>query len=208
MVQPNPCVKLSKRLELASPVFARHQWVAGAGNIEWLFHPGMLFASREKWWGAGGVRQSPHEGLDFCCFLDAEGNKKHLDATSHIPVLFDGEIASVFEDFLGKTILVKHEQHLLEDQNFYTVYAHISPLSHVKPSVHLSTGDLLGNIAVPAKEHLKVPAHLHLSMAFVPKTVSVETLNWGMLSQQPVLLCDPLGILEIKYKHIGDLPLG
>lgn len=208
MVQPNPCVKLSKLLTLASPVFARHKWVAWVENITWLFHPGMLFASREKWWGAGGVRQSPHEGLDFCCFLDAEGNKKHLDATSQIPGLFDGEIVAVFEDFLGRTILVKHEQYQLDEKIFFTIYAHVSPLSHIKPGLHFSSGDLLGKIAVPAPEDSGAPVHLHLSVALMPKTVSAETLDWGVLPRHPVILCDPLEVLQIKHKRVNGLRYG
>jgi hypothetical protein len=208
MVQPHPCINLSKSLTLASSVFVRHNWVAGSGNVEWLFYLGMLFASTEKWWGAGGVRQSPHEGLDFCFFVDAEGDKKQLVATTNIPVLFDGEVAAVFEDFLGKTILVKHEQHLLDEEMFFTIYAHVSPLTHIKTGLRLSAGELLGRVALPAKEHSKVPAHLHLSVALVPKTVDAEMLDWRVLSQQPVILCDPLDILAIKYKRIEDLHPG
>ena len=40
----------------------------GMGNgqkIQWLFHCGMLFLSKDKWWGDFKFRHCAHEGMDI-----------------------------------------------------------------------------------------------------------------------------------------------
>ncbi len=205
MVQPSPCYNLTKHLKIKSSVFAKHSWVKQPGITRWLFRPGMLFGAKQKWWESEEARQSMHEGLDFYAFLDAQGSHELLDTTFHIPVLFDGEIVSVFDDFLGKTILVKHEQFQVDEKIFCTIYGHVSPLSTIQTGFQISAGDSIATIAAPEFEKSKVPPHLHLSTAFVPNMIITETVDWKSLSRPPVMLCDPLDILEVEYKQVEML---
>ena len=68
---------------------------------QWIFLPGMLFNSGEKWWGDQGRRATPHEGLDLCSFAEIDGNIKNLDPHTKIPAAFAGEIVKIDPDFLG-----------------------------------------------------------------------------------------------------------
>ncbi|MFO7930432.1 MAG: hypothetical protein R6U97_03410, partial [Desulfosalsimonas sp.] len=63
-----------------------------AGFRHFLFFPGMLFASRQKWWADGGLRPGFHEGLDLCFFEGAEGCRFRLDETARVPAAFDSRV--------------------------------------------------------------------------------------------------------------------
>lgn len=69
--------------------------------IGWIFHPGMLFGSPQKWWGGGGRRDFPHEGIDFCLYQDSSGNLKRLSPKTRIPAMHSGVVRGAFSDYLG-----------------------------------------------------------------------------------------------------------
>lgn len=75
-----------------------------AGLEQWAFYPGMLFGATEKWWGDRGRRPRPHEGIDLCLYTDKAGRAFRLHESSRIPVMLDGEIVKIEEDFLGKSV--------------------------------------------------------------------------------------------------------
>ena len=49
------------------------------GFKEWIFCPGMLFRSGQKWWGDREKRGSDHEGLDLSIYRNDEGDILRLD---------------------------------------------------------------------------------------------------------------------------------
>ena len=78
------------------------------GFKRWLFYPGMAFGSTQKWWGDFGIRDFPHEGIDFCLYEGEEGQIFHFNAGSAVPVVASGTIRAVFKDYLGHAIVVDH----------------------------------------------------------------------------------------------------
>ena len=66
------------------------EYLVGLNNLDeqgfekWVFQPGMLFHSTHRWWGNGGRRDHPHEGLDLCLYRDRSGNDHTLDETIRI----------------------------------------------------------------------------------------------------------------------------
>jgi hypothetical protein len=74
----------------------------------WLFCPGMLFNSPDKWWGDYGKRDFPHEGLDFCLYERRSGKIMRVDPDTRIPVMQDGVVRAMFADYLGQALIVEH----------------------------------------------------------------------------------------------------
>ncbi len=98
------------------------------GFQEWAFSPGMLFNSNDKWWGNQGKREMPHEGLDLCFYRDRENRIHHLNEKTKIPVLYDGVIVRVMDDFIGKSVMVEHRFYKSSYPRFCTIYGHTTPL--------------------------------------------------------------------------------
>ncbi|MFP4158241.1 MAG: hypothetical protein ACLFQ9_01690 [Desulfobacterales bacterium] len=151
-----------------------------AGFKRFLFFPGMLFASRQKWWADGGLRPGLHEGLDFCFFEGAGGCRFRLDETARVPAAFDSSVAAVIDDFLGRTVIAKQNLPGRTGQ-FFILYAHIRPDESVRPGQPLAAGRTFAAVA-PAAQNRILPPHLHLSVMPCEKMPSLEKLDWPLLN--------------------------
>ena len=85
--------------------------VNGLGQaVQWLFYPGMLFSSRDKWWGDFGIRSSAHEGIDITYYRTLQGRICCFDDAILVPAMEDGRIINICDDFLGRTLVVDPEK--------------------------------------------------------------------------------------------------
>ena len=109
-----------------------------AGFDQWAFSPGMLFKAPGKWWGDRGTRARPHEGIDLCLYTDETGRPFALDESTRIPVMFDGEIIKIEEDFLGQSVYVAHAIDDGHGRRLWTIYGHTRPADHIQPGDRLS----------------------------------------------------------------------
>ncbi len=50
----------------------------------------MLFNSPLKFWGEGGRRDFPHQGIDLCLYGDATGGVKRLGPETRILLMHSG----------------------------------------------------------------------------------------------------------------------
>ena len=166
------------------------------GFVDWVFKTGMLFKDLALWWGDGGVRRRPHEGLDVCYYRDMSGQNYHLTEKTMIPVIYDGEIVRIHDDFLGKSVYVAHDIYDDNGNRLYTVYGHTSPLCGITEGKELQEGDPFATIADIATRKTVIPPHLHLSVAWIPVAFPCERLNWETMSDPNVVtLCNPLDCL-------------
>ncbi len=78
------------------------------GFSDWVFLPGMLFKSPDKWWGDRGKREKPHEGLDLCLFRDNQDKIVRLDGKIMIPAIYDSIVVRIIKDFIGKSIFLEN----------------------------------------------------------------------------------------------------
>ena len=92
-----------------------------------IFFQGMLFGSEKKWWGKKGVRRSLHEGLDLCFFENTGNDKFRLDETTDIPMIYDGRVAHITDDFLGKTVISRHQSGDPNHSEILSLYGHLNP---------------------------------------------------------------------------------
>ena len=175
------------------------------GFIEWLFSPAMLFGSHDKWWGGTGGWDTPHEGLDICRYRTSDGAIGYLGAGALVPVIYEGRIVHVIDDFLGKSVFVVHDKESRDGDRLFTIYSHITPRNCVRPGKTLNAGDYVGTIADPLSKGRTVRPHLHISAARITDTVTPGELDWSTINGNTgVTLVNPLGILDLPYSILEE----
>jgi len=135
-----------------------------SGFDKWRFRPGMAFGERTEWWGPRGRRRTVHEGLDF-----VEGFRG--DAVRLIPegvparAIASGEVVATLDDFMGKTVVVRHPSLTLPGGNvFHTLVSHIQ--TEGPPPAFVKKGEILGRVGKRAD--IRIRPHLHLTGAWFP----------------------------------------
>lgn len=175
-------------------------------GVVFLFHPGMLFGSRERWWGNPAPRPTPHEGLDVWLWEDDAGLVSHLPVTFRVPALLPGVVARLIPDFLGLTVCLRHE--LGQDEAcLYSLLGHLRPPDVLEEGSRVAAGDIVGTLAAPSRP-TRVPPHLHLTLACLPPAREAELLDWKVLGRHPAVhLVDPLPWLRLPHRLTWELSL-
>ncbi|MCP4022473.1 MAG: hypothetical protein GY729_11580, partial [Desulfobacteraceae bacterium] len=94
-------------------------------NSGWLFYPGMLFGSSQKWWDDFGTRTSCHEGIDILFYQTFSNQIQHLDETTKIPAMEDGSILNICDDLIAQTIVIQSPLNISSAYKTVMVYSHI-----------------------------------------------------------------------------------
>jgi hypothetical protein len=170
----------------------------------WIFHPGMLFKSLDKWWGDFGTREFPHEGIDLCLYKNRSGQMHKLSPETQIPVIFDGVVRAMFKDYLGQAIIVEHYADNIAKGKFLTVYAHTKPQEEVQPGAQVKKGDIIATIADTKHSKARILPHLHLSLAIPAPDLSYENFVWNIMRDPArITLIGPLNLIKADY-HVPD----
>ncbi len=173
------------------------------GFEAWVFYSGMLFNDLYKWWGDGGVRQRPHEGLDICFYQDTAGNIHRLNEKIKIPAIYDGEIVRIGDDFLGKSVYVSHNIYNDDGNKLHTIYGHTNPYPGINMGRILNEGDILATIAETDKKETTIFPHVHISVVWLPESFPKERLDWETIcTSQEVVLYNPLACMDCKYRNL------
>jgi Peptidase family M23 len=169
---------------------------------EWYFYSGMLFGSREKWWGKGGERSRPHEGLDICYYKDSEQTVRTLEGMVKIPAMFDGVVYEISDDdFLGKSIFIRHDEYDSNSNILHSVFAHTLPVTGLAVNQKIRRNDVIARIADTRGMNLAVPGHLHVSMIFLPEDYPKDQLKWQILAvSRRARLVDPVDYLDRAFQ--------
>ncbi|MFC1995568.1 hypothetical protein ACFLVM_01640 [Chloroflexota bacterium] len=177
-----------------------------SGFETWAFLPAMLFGSRSKWWGTQGKRDRPHEGLDLCLYRTKERKIRHLGKNTKVPVIFEGEIVKVEDDYLGKSMFMSHGFYDSQGSRLHTIYGHIKPYNFMHVGKELSGDDIIGTIADARKSTGAVPSHIHISVAWIPNTLCSQDLNWKVLADLSIVtLLDPLSVIICPYSIVDSI---
>jgi murein DD-endopeptidase MepM/ murein hydrolase activator NlpD len=170
------------------------------GFKHWLLHPGMLFQSRQQWWGPEKPRTSPHEGLDLCWFAHVAANRRILDQTIRLPAPFPGRIARISRDFLGQSIFIAHPLDPVSGRRLYTAFGHTTPRSGLAVAQTVQEGDIIATVSAATGRKTTVPPHLHLTLALIPDSVPDDRLTWDNLGTDPAItLLDPLAVFPTAF---------
>jgi murein DD-endopeptidase MepM/ murein hydrolase activator NlpD len=174
------------------------------GFKEWIFRPGMLFNATEKWWGDQGKRDKPHEGLDLFIYRDLRENTRQLNEKTKIPVIFDGTVKAIFNDFLGKSLIIEHNLTDINDNRLCTIYGHINPGKTLQLGSKVKEGDIIASLAHPGNSKATIFSHLHVSLGWASKLISYDKLDWKKIGVTKTLnLIDPLGFIEWNYRILS-----
>jgi murein DD-endopeptidase MepM/ murein hydrolase activator NlpD len=170
------------------------------GFESWIFCNGMMFNSPDKWWGNFGLRDFPHEGIDFCLYRDGSKRVRQLDDTTRIPVMHDGVIRAIFKDYLGQAIIIEHEQSRNDLRRFVSMYAHTRPREDIQIGSTLKEGDIIATIADTRSSKAKILPHLHFSIGLPSDPFSYEGMVWNIVRNPEMMtLLDPLPVIDYPY---------
>ena len=171
----------------------------------WVFQAGMLFASPDKWWGDFGRRDFPHEGLDFALYQDGAGKIRSLDQGTRIPAMFAGVVRSIFSDYLGHAIVVEHAVVEAGGTRRISIYAHIVPLTGVRPGAIIDAGDVIATIADTSRSKAAIRPHLHYTLVQSSGAVVYEQFVWNcMRDPGRVHLLDPLIRIDCPHRIVAS----
>lgn len=172
-------------------------------HCRWLGLPGMEFRARAAWWGKA-ARTAPHEGIDLLFLVDSRGRRLALPPQALVVPLWEGEVVGLLDDFLGRTVVVRHPCADEQGRTLVSLYAHVEPLvgqgTRVRPDFPVAR-------IAPGKQRGKSgpPAHLHISLAWLAAGYPVRELSWPTLWQnQAVELIDPLPVLPAPAGSAGS----
>jgi len=167
----------------------------GLGNnqkIQWLFHCGMLFSSKDKWWGDFKFRHAAHEGIDITYYRLQHDCIQSFDDSIKVPAMEKGIVLNTCDDFLGVTLVVEHENLLSSNKRIIFVYAHIKPENNLKMGQTIQKGDVIAKVCDTHKNP-QLPPHLHFSCFEIPKNISPKDLNWSLFpTHQDINLINPV----------------
>ena len=166
----------------------------------WVFCPGMLFHSPDKWWGDRGKRDKPHEGLDLGLYKDRRSSIHRFDEGTRIPAMYDGAIVSIINDFIGKSIFIEHGPADGEPGRLITIYGHTNPRRDLHVGTIVKEGDVVGTLAVPNASKTDILPHLHVSVGKASQSVSYDQLDWRTIGvSDKLMLFDPLDVIGRRY---------
>lgn len=172
---------------------------------EWLFCFGMLFKAPNTWWGTQGKRKTPHEGLDLGFYRNQEKEIIGFNANIKIPTPYGGVVVGIFEDFLGKSILIKHGILSADNGTLCTILGHLNPESKICPGLKVQEGEIIARVA--SAQTSRLSPHLHMSTGWAKKEITDEFLDWKVISSSETLkLIDPFEIIG-KYSLVSTSTL-
>lgn len=168
-----------------------------------LFPPGMLFNDTRQWWRPK-KRSHPHEGIDIYLMQRFDMDTNTVLPQMLIPAMLPGYLVHFHRDYLGETLYIRHPDIRQESAVLHTLYAHIRPAGtalEVQTSTgkscpsRIDKGQIVGTIG-PHPEASPVPAHLHISCAWIDEDQRVDELNWEKMGvSSDVIFIDPLPFL-------------
>lgn len=171
-----------------------------SGFRSWAFHRGMLFDAQVTWWGSGKKRDTPHEGLDLCLYVDQQETHRLLGSHAKIPVIYDGDIAGVSDDFLGQSIYVKHAIRDGSGNMLYSAYGHTIPAASIEAGVVVVEGQAIAMVADAVPKKTGPVPHLHISLFWVPESLDPDRISWDTISAREALRpIDPLEVLDLPH---------
>jgi murein DD-endopeptidase MepM/ murein hydrolase activator NlpD len=176
-------------------VFVRENSLDKQGFSTWFFYPGMEFGAQETWWGDRGKRARPHEGVDLLFYRGTNDNVFSFGAGARIPVMYDGVVVKVIEDFLGKTVIIEHRFPTTGEDVFLTLYGHTSPVDEIVTGQDVKAGEIIATLALSWRAKAPIP-HLHLSLAWGRKSIPYDILDWTTICYpDTVSLIDPRPVI-------------
>jgi hypothetical protein len=150
---------------------------AECGFASWIFRPGMFFNDHVEWWGQRNRRRTLHEGIDFVEGARPDTGIEGIPDGAPVRAMADGEVIAILNDFLNKTVVVRHPEVRNENGDFFCAF-----FSHIHPSVNtepIRKGQILGHVG--KSKNAGAPAHLHLTGAWMPESIPANEISMDQI---------------------------
>ena len=181
----------------------QHNNLLQRGFAQWAFYAGMLFNAQDKWWGDGGRRASPHEGIDICLYRDSSGALQFIPKAARIPVIYAGQVKRILNDYLGSTLYLAHEIYDSRGNQCYTIYGHVAPCAGIAPGDNIRDREIVAAIADTEDRKIHILPHVHISVAWIPENFPSEQLAWERMNpRHRIVLVNPLDVLRCSYSIV------
>lgn len=165
----------------------------------------MLFNTLDTWWREEGHRKSAHEGLDLLLYRTHARQMARLSQGTRIPVMADGLIRRIINDYLGKTVFVEHAPPRPDCTRVYSIYGHTVPNQEIQAGMTIRRGDVIATVAGPVSAPFPMAPHLHLSIAWTPEPLPCDQLTWDALgTSRRLTLLDPLKVIRHPHEILAD----
>lgn len=170
----------------------------------WLLDPGMLFGAESTWWGERAARERPHEGLDLAAYRGEDGRIVRLDGSTRLSAMYDGVVVGVFDDFLGRSLLLAHAVVDEARGRLFSAFGHTRPDGDVVAGRMVRAGEPVASVAGPTLS--SVPPHVHISVGWARNGVTEQLLDWRVLPRADgIVLIDPLPLIEEPGAGVSEL---
>lgn len=206
-INSDPAKTLSLRKSRFTEMLVEENASDLRGFDRWILCNGMLFSSPDKWWGDHGQRDFPHEGIDLCLYKDSSRRIRTLDKKIQIPVMHDGTVRAMFKDYLGKAVVVEHQDPATDTGRYISFYAHTNPGVNIDVGMHLKAGDIIATLADTSNSKARILPHLHFSLGLPSKSFSYDGFVWNRIRKPEMMtLLDPLPVIDWPYQMLeaGD----
>jgi murein DD-endopeptidase MepM/ murein hydrolase activator NlpD len=169
---------------------------------KWMISPGMLFTAKNSWWGGQGKRTGNHEGLDLVFYKNQKNEIAGFDEYTKIPILYDGVIVGIFNDFLGKSIFIEQGIADHDRGRLCAIFGHVKPMKNVYVGKKCKQGEPIAAVAGMGKSGVR--PHLHITIAWVKREITAEVFDWNVIGRsEEITLIDPIEVIG-KYSLVSD----
>lgn len=163
----------------------------GGGALH--FPAGADFLGSHLFWGKCSPRPAPHGGVDLCEVREPNsagdaGEPRPLPIGFGLPAVADGVVVAVFEDFVGRIVVMRHDHERVpglgdgETWPLHSLLAHVDLAEGIVPGASvLQASSVLA--AALAASNTTAPPHAHLSLLAAP-----ASFPWASLGGWPDLL--------------------
>jgi len=140
----------------------------------------------------------PHEGIDLCFYRGTADKIFHIDESVRIPAMYDSIVVKIIDDFVGKTIIMKHACPDIGNGIFLTMYGHTNPAEGLERGRIVKAGEIIATLATPHGAKTLLP-HLHLTLAWSPDPISSDILDWTTIGKPDIVrLVSPLQVIGLS----------
>lgn len=164
-----------------------------------------MFNATFKWWGDRGQRYKPHEGIDLCLYMDGRNRMLRINGEIRIPVLYDGVIVRIIDDFLGKTVIAEHRLSDSDNDKFYTIFGHVQPNDRLCEGKKVEQGEIFASLTATIHSKTAIVPHVHISLGRPSKPIAYDRLDWETINDPRIfVLLDPIDLVDGNYTVLED----
>ena len=130
---------------------------------------------------------------------------RRLSEKTRIPVMYDGQVAAIADDILGKSVIVEHQFFGSDAGRICSIYAHTRPQGDLQTGTPVKAGDIIAAIAGARRSKAGILPHLHISLGRLTRAAALDRFDWKTINTcDAITLLDPLPVIGGSYQVLED----